>query len=87
MLQKVLVELQQLVFELHGVAILAGRDGGGIDCQLRLYIGDTPDERLTLITCWPYGINDHRLIVIARPDSEMICGIGRPSFRQTEPRV
>lgn len=33
-----------------------------------LYIGDTNDERLTLITCWPYGINDHRLIVIARPD-------------------
>jgi sortase A len=27
----------------------------------------TPDERLTLITCWPYGINDHRIIVIATP--------------------
>jgi sortase A len=30
-------------------------------------IGPTEDERLTLVTCWPYGIDDHRLIVIARP--------------------
>ncbi len=30
-------------------------------------IEPTPDERLTLVTCWPYGIDDHRLIVIARP--------------------
>ena len=25
------------------------------------------DERLTLITCWPYETNTHRLIVVARP--------------------
>jgi LPXTG-site transpeptidase (sortase) family protein len=25
------------------------------------------DERLTLITCWPYESNTHRLIVVARP--------------------
>jgi sortase A len=30
-------------------------------------IGPTADERLTLVTCWPYGVDDHRLIVIARP--------------------
>jgi sortase A len=30
-------------------------------------IGPTEDERLTLVTCWPYGVDDHRLIVIARP--------------------
>jgi sortase A len=30
-------------------------------------IGPTADERLTLVTCWPYGIDDQRLIVIARP--------------------
>lgn len=44
----------------------------GVPLEQRLdnaaYIGDTHDERLTLITCWPYGVNDHRLIVIARPD-------------------
>ena len=32
------------------------------------FIGTTGDERLTLVTCWPYGVDDHRLIVIARPD-------------------
>ena len=25
------------------------------------------DERLTLISCWPYESNTHRLIVVARP--------------------
>ncbi|MHB1295655.1 MAG: sortase [Anaerolineae bacterium] len=31
------------------------------------YIGPFPDERLTLITCYPYKSNTHRLIIIARP--------------------
>jgi sortase A len=25
------------------------------------------DERLTLISCWPYESNTHRLIIVARP--------------------
>lgn len=33
-----------------------------------LYIGTTGDERLTLITCWPYGVDDYRLVLIAKPD-------------------
>lgn len=32
-------------------------------------IGPTDDERLTLVTCWPYGVDDYRLIVIAHPAS------------------
>ena len=32
------------------------------------YILPTPDERVTLITCWPYTGNSHRLVVIARPE-------------------
>lgn len=32
-----------------------------------LYMNPTPDQTLTMITCWPYGIDDHRLIVIAKP--------------------
>jgi len=28
------------------------------------------DERLTLISCWPYETNTHRLIVVARPLSQ-----------------
>jgi LPXTG-site transpeptidase (sortase) family protein len=31
------------------------------------YIEPTSDERLTLITCWPYDDNSHRVVVIARP--------------------
>lgn len=31
------------------------------------WIGDFPDERMTLVTCWPYTGNTHRVIVIAYP--------------------
>jgi LPXTG-site transpeptidase (sortase) family protein len=31
------------------------------------WIGQFPDERLTLVTCWPYTNNTHRVIVIAKP--------------------
>jgi sortase A len=31
------------------------------------WIGYFPDERLTLVTCWPYISNTHRVIVIAKP--------------------
>jgi sortase A len=32
------------------------------------WIGAFPDERLTLVTCWPYTSNTHRVIVIAKPE-------------------
>ena len=31
------------------------------------WIGPFPDERVTLVTCWPYTDNTHRVIVIAKP--------------------
>jgi len=31
------------------------------------WIGPFPDERLTLVACWPYTSNTHRVIVVARP--------------------
>jgi sortase A len=31
------------------------------------FIASMPEERLTLVTCWPYGINDHRVIIVAHP--------------------
>jgi len=31
------------------------------------YIAATDEELLTLVTCWPYWTNTHRVIVIARP--------------------
>ena len=30
------------------------------------WIAPTEDERLTLVTCWPYTSNTHRLIIVAR---------------------
>lgn len=35
--------------------------------QNALWIQPTWDERLTLVTCWPYTNNTHRLIVVAKP--------------------
>jgi sortase A len=31
------------------------------------YIQPTDDDRLTLVTCWPYETNTHRVVVVARP--------------------
>ena len=33
------------------------------------FMAPMPEERLTLITCWPYGIDDHRLIIVAKPNA------------------
>jgi sortase A len=46
---------------------------GGISMQQQLsnaiWIAPTVDERLTLVSCWPYSSNTQRLIVIALPRS------------------
>ncbi len=34
------------------------------------WILPTEDERLTLISCWPYESNTHRLVVVAKPTSD-----------------
>ena len=31
------------------------------------WIGPSRDERLTLVSCWPFNSNTHRVIVVARP--------------------
>lgn len=31
------------------------------------WIEPSDDERLTLVTCWPYDSNSHRLVVVAKP--------------------
>jgi sortase A len=46
------------------------REEGVPDAQRRenaKFMNPTPDLTLTMITCWPYGIDTHRLIVIAKP--------------------
>jgi len=40
------------------------------------YIQDTPDERLTLVTCHPYGSLANRLVLIAYPDVSDHLGNG-----------
>jgi sortase A len=57
----------------HGYVVtdILYRQEVGVSLSERLktgeLIGPTTDEHLTLVTCWPYGIDDHRPIVIARP--------------------
>jgi sortase A len=31
------------------------------------FLAPMPEERVTLVTCWPYGVDTHRLIVVAKP--------------------
>lgn len=31
------------------------------------HFNPTPDARLTLLTCWPYTNNTHRVVIVARP--------------------
>jgi sortase A len=38
------------------------------------WIGQTEDQRLTLVTCWPNTTNSHRLIVVAEP-----AGVDEPA--------
>lgn len=33
------------------------------------YIQETPDDRLTLVSCWPRDDNTHRIVVIAKPQA------------------
>ncbi len=36
------------------------------------WIGSFNEERLTLVTCWPYNNNTHRIIVIAKPVGSVV---------------
>jgi LPXTG-site transpeptidase (sortase) family protein len=42
------------------------------------WIAPTDDERLTLVTCWPYTSNTHRLIVVAKPSWKLKAGSRLP---------
>jgi len=39
------------------------------------WIEPTQDERLTLVTCWPYVTNTHRLIIVAQPIPDPSTGV------------
>jgi LPXTG-site transpeptidase (sortase) family protein len=49
--------------------VLLQENGQPISARLMnaRWIEPTFDERLTLVSCWPYATNDHRLVVVAMP--------------------
>ncbi len=65
----ILVRAGDVTWRYHVETVLAPQEIG-VPLAKRLenarYIEPTGDERLTLISCWPAGTNDHRIIVIAR---------------------
>ncbi len=40
-----------------------------------VWIASTDDERITLVSCYPYQSNTHRVIVVARPIAEASADI------------
>lgn len=55
-------------YQVTVIEILAERDQP-LDVRMEnaQWIAPTADERITLITCWPYTDNSHRLVVVAEP--------------------
>lgn len=55
----------------YAVSQILYRQEVGMPLSFRLqtghYLDPTSPERVTLVTCWPYGVDTHRLIVIATP--------------------
>jgi len=55
-------------FEITNIMILPERDATLEErLQNARWINPSHDIRLTLVTCWPYESNTHRLIIVARP--------------------
>lgn len=59
---------RQYTYLVTDIEILPER-GQSLEVRLEnaAWIAPTEDERLTLVTCWPYTDNSHRLIVVAIP--------------------
>jgi LPXTG-site transpeptidase (sortase) family protein len=59
---------QSYVYEVVTREILPERDQPATVREANArWIEPTADERLTLVTCWPYTTNSHRLVIVARP--------------------
>ena len=58
----------KFIYEVTEIQILAERDQPmSVRIANAEWIAPTDDERVTLITCWPYTDNSHRLIIVAKP--------------------
>ena len=55
----------------YGITEIELRKDVGVPLEEQLatgqYLAPMGEERVTLVTCWPYGVDDHRLIVVAKP--------------------
>lgn len=59
---------QRVVYKVTALHILPDRDQPlEVRRKNAEWIQPTLDERLTLVTCWPFTSNTHRLIVVAMP--------------------
>lgn len=59
---------QPIIYKVTTRKIFRERDEtDAVRIQNAQWMQPTQDERLTLITCWPYTSNTHRLVIVARP--------------------
>lgn len=59
---------QTFVYEVTQREILAERgQPEAVRRQNAAWIQPTLDERITLISCWPYADNSHRVVIVAKP--------------------
>lgn len=70
---------QAYIYEVTEKEILAER-GQPLSVRLQnaTWIQSTEDERVTLITCWPYSDNTHRLVVVAKPVADTAVDSSAP---------
>ena len=62
---------QQFTYQITDSVIVAERDQPIEVRQANAaWIAETADERITLVSCYPYQSNTHRVIVVARPIEE-----------------
>jgi len=50
------------------------------------WIAPTQDERLTMVTCWPYTNNTHRLVVVSSPAPPPRHGPHHPTLQSLRMR-
>ncbi|MBN1681779.1 MAG: sortase [Anaerolineae bacterium] len=64
---------EQRYYYLVAQTMTLAEEGQPVDERIKnaRWILPTRDERVTLITCWPYSSNTHRLVVIALPFSSI----------------
>ena len=76
---------QQATYRVEEVMILKER-GEPLETRIQnaQYIQPMPDDRLTIISCWPENNNTHRVVVIARPASAAAPALPQATQQTTQ---